>query len=233
MKDVRRVKLGDTLRACAAGLGAMGAQRGALSLFEAGGRRLLDAGAQRAVRQLAEVSATTVLGGLVPGGLTASGLTASGLTAGLLPGALGEAAQAGAAKAMQVAGSVGAEQAATSLANRGLRGAAGAIGRVVTGRAARTVSSSARVAAGAGFVIDGVLEGIEAREAYQAGEITGRQAAVRVAIGAATGAAAAGAGVAAAAGIVAVAGALSGPAAFMVGAASSLGARRALRWLFD
>ena len=227
MNDVRQ-KLGDTLRACAAGLGAVAAQRGAISLFEAGGRRLLDAGAQRAVRQIAEVSATTVLGGLVPGGLAAGGLTA-----GLLPGALGEVATAGAAKAMQVAGSVGAEQAASSLANRGLRGAAGALGRVVTGHAARTVAGNARIAAAAGLVIDGVLEGIEAREAYQAGEITGRQAAVRVALGAATGAAAAGAGVAAAAGVVAVAGALSGPAAFMVGAASSVGARRALRWLFD
>lgn len=220
------MRLGDTLRACAAGLGAVGAQPGALSLFEAGGRRLLDAGAQRAVRQLAEVSATTVLGGLVPGGLTAGNLTA-----GLLPGALGEAATAGAAKAAQVAGEMGVERAASSLAERGLRGAAGAIGRVVTGRATRSVSRHARLAAGAGFVIDGVLEGIEARDAYQAGEITGRQAAVRVALGAATGAAAAGAGVVAAAGVVAVAGALSGPAAFMVGAASSVGARRALRWL--
>jgi hypothetical protein len=242
--------INDILRACAAGLGAVGARGAATTLFHAGGRYLLDEGARTAARHAVDWAARTALGSLVPGGgvsqlagqgvqraLSAvqalGGQRLAGVTGKLLTSAPVSRAIDRISRAAEGAAGQAVTQVADQAMRPGFRGAAGAAVRVATGSAADQLSTAARRAAGAGALIDGVVSGIDATRAYQQGEITGRQVVVRVALDAATGAIAAGAGVALGAGAITVLGGLSAPALFVVGATGSLGAKRALRWLFE
>ncbi|RYE88133.1 MAG: hypothetical protein EOO75_13625 [Myxococcales bacterium] len=146
----------------------------------------------------------------------------------------GLGAVAGLTQAAEKATGQALEQAADrAMEAPGLGRTAGAMARVLSGSAADRVAAAARRSAAVGAVIDGVRSGLVVRSAYERGDINARQAAVRVAIGAGTGAIAAGAGVAIGAGAVAVLGGLGAPAIFVVGAAGSVGARRALGWLFS
>ncbi len=241
--------ISDILRSCAAGLGAVGARKAAVTVFQAGGRHLLDEGARTTARRVVDLAASSALGALLPPGL--GQLAGQGMprALGAAP-ALGGERLAGVAgrmlvsqpvtgaierlsQAAQGAASQAVEQAADQVMKPGLRGTASAMARVAVGSTTDQIYAAAGRSAGLGAVIDGVSGGLDASRAYQQGEITGRQAAVRVALDAATGAVAAGAGVALGAGAVAVLGGLGAPALFVVGAAGSLGTKRALRWLFE
>ncbi|MCU0654638.1 MAG: hypothetical protein MUF64_04900 [Polyangiaceae bacterium] len=241
-------KITELLRACAAGLGAVGARKAAETAFQAGGRHLLDESARAAARHAVDWAARSALGALLPGGVGALAgqglqkafgavqLAAGPRLAGVAGKVLASAPLQGAidrlSHAAEGAAGQAVEQAAQAL-QPGLRTTAGAVVRVVSGSATDQFYGAARRAAGVGALLDGVSSGIDASRAYQQGEISARQALVRVALDASTGAIAAGAGVAVGAGAIAVLGGLSAPALFVVGAAGATGAKRGLRWLFE
>lgn len=242
-------RISEVLRACAAGLGAVSARGAAVTAFQAGGRHLLDEGSRKAARHAVDWAARTALGSLLPGGLgqlagqgvqralgaaqvlggqRLAGVAGKVLASAPISDAIGRLSQAAEGAAGQAV-----EQVADGMMKPGFRGTAGAMVRVASGSAADQFYTAARRSAGVGALIDGVSSGIDAAQAYQQGEITGRQAAVRVALDAATGAVAAGAGVALGAGAIAVLGGLSAPALFVVGATGAIGTKRAMRWLFE
>lgn len=210
----------------------------------------MDEGARAAARQVVDWAARTALSSLLPrgglehlagwgvqraldaaralGGRRLAEFTNQLLASTPVSGAIGRISHAaeGAARRVMM-------QVADQPMKPGFRRAAGSMVRVATGSTVDQFSAAARRAAGAGALIDGIASGIDATRAYQQGEITGRQVVVRIALDATTGAIAAGAGVALGACAVIVLGGLSAPALFVVGATGSLGAKQALRWLFD
>lgn len=242
-------KISEVLRACAAGLGAVSARGAAVTAFQAGGRHLLDEGARKAARHAVDWAARSALGALVPGGLGqlaghgvqralgAVQAVGGGRLAGVAGKMLASTPVAGAIERISQAAEGAAGQAVEQVADQVMaptgQGTAGAVVRVLSGSAADQFYTAARRAAGVGALIDGINSGIDATQAYQQGEITGRQAVVRVTLDAATGAVAASAGVALGAGAIAVLGGLSAPALFVVGATGAIGTKRALRWLFE
>jgi len=116
-----------------------------------------------------------------------------------------------------------------ALANVGK--AARATGPVVARAAGREILKGAGKAAGLGFMIDGAIASVEAVAAVRAGTIDSRSAAGYVAIEAATGAAATGAGVLLGATLVALTGGMATPVVFAVGALGSMGTKQLLRRL--
>lgn len=242
-------RMGDLLGSAAAGLGAVAARRAAVSVFEAGGRHLLDESSRSLARRALDMTARAALGAFMPvnlGQLAGEGVArvvsaASSVGGARLAAAAEQAlasepvsrAVAGLTHAAEQATGKALERAADTAMKPGLRRTAGAVVDVVGGKATDRITAAARRSAAAGAVIDGVRSVLEVRGAHERGDITTRQAVVRVAIGAGTGALAAGAGVAIGAGAVAVLGGLGAPAVFVVGAAGSMGTRRAFRWLFS
>jgi hypothetical protein len=116
-----------------------------------------------------------------------------------------------------------------ALANAGK--AARAAAPVAARAAGREILKGAGRASAIGFVLDGALASVEAVSAVRAGTIARKEAAGYVAIEAATGAAATGAGVLLGATLVALTGGVAAPVVFAVGALGSIGTKQLLRRL--
>lgn len=241
-------KISEALRACVAGLGAVSARGAAVTAFQAGGHRLLDETARKAARHAVDWAAKTMLGTLLPGGigqitsqgiqraLNAAQIAGGGRLSDLVGKVLASSPVASAiervSQAAEGAAGHAVEQVADQVMISGSRGTKRAMLRILSGSASDQFYTAARRAA-AGALVDGINSGINATQAYQRGEITGRQAVVRVSLDAATGAIAASTGVALGASAIVVLGGLSAPALFVVGATGAVGTKRALNWLFE
>lgn len=242
-------KISEALRACVAGLGAVSARGAAVTAFQAGGHRLLDETARKAARHAVDWAAKTMLGTLLPGGigqitsqgiqraLNAAQIAGGGRLSDLVGKVLASSPVASAiervSQAAEGAAGHAVEQVADQVMISGSRGTKRAMLRILSGSASDQFYTAARRAAAAGALVDGINSGINATQAYQRGEITGRQAVVRVSLDAATGAIAASTGVALGASAIVVLGGLSAPALFVVGATGAVGTKRALNWLFE
>lgn len=196
----------DTLRGTLAGNAAVKVASSAMTLFEAGGKKLLSATTRAAIRSAAEKGTARALA------VTTSPLLE---VASAIPGV---------AKPVEAAKSL----AATSAEGVTVRAATGQLAR----SAAREVLRGAGRAAAIGFVVDGAFAGVEAIAAVRNGSAD-RDAAVRhVAKEAASGAVATGAGVLVGAGLVALTGGIAAPVVFAASAAGSIGVKRMVRrWL--
>ncbi|MBX3189144.1 MAG: hypothetical protein KF819_19130 [Labilithrix sp.] len=197
--DAAAVKLADTLRAAAAGSGAAQLLSASATLFAAGGKAILPATTQAAVRKLAEGGAKRAL------------------------------AQVSVALFEPVAGLGARPIAALGAPPAVARVAASSLGKQAVRAAAKEVFKGAGKAAGIGFVIDGAVATVEAASAVRAGRADRAAAAKHVAKEATTGALATGAGVLLGAGLVALTGGVATPVVFVVGALGSIGAKRFLR----
>lgn len=198
------VSILETLRASVAGSGAVRVASSALTLFHAGGRKILGTTAQAALRAAAERGAARAMSPVIEAAT-----------------ALPQLGRAGAKNALATPGSAG-------LATTGARAVSGALART----AAREVLRGASRAAAIGFVVDGAIAGVEAVIAVRNGSAERDKALVHVAKEAASGAIATGAGVLVGAGLVAVTGGLATPVVFAASAAGSIGVKRYVRrWL--
>lgn len=202
---VPTVGMADSLRAAIAGGGAARLLGSSLSLFEAGGKRLLSASAQKVVRDVAERGAKgAILMATAPVLESASGL------------ALG----------------IGGAKAALSLGSRaagGARSVAMGAGKQAMRVAGKEILKGAGKAAGIGFVLDGAVASFEAIMAVRNGSSDKKTALKYVLKEATTGALATGAGVLIGASLVAVTGGLAAPVVFAAGALGSIGTKRLLR----
>ena len=199
------VGMADSLRAAIAGGGAAKLLGASVSIFEAGGKYLLSASTQRAVRAVAERGAKGAI-------LLATGPvleSASGLAKGM-----------GGAKAALSLGS----KAAT-----GARAVAMGAGKQAMTVASRAILKGAGKAAGIGFVLDGAVASYEAILAVRNGSSDNKTAVKYVLKEATTGAIATGAGVLLGASLVALTGGLAAPVVFAAGALGSIGTKRLLR----
>jgi hypothetical protein len=218
--------LADTLRAALAGAEAAKLLAASLRLFEGGGRHVLSATAQRAVREVAERGASRALAiaaGPVLESAAALGAPTLVAAAGreLVKGASSEAVRAAGAEVARAAGAEVARAAGKQVA----RAAGGQLARA----AGAQVLRGAGKAAGVGFLLDGAIAGFEAVVAVRNGSSDRASAVKHVAREATTGALATGAGVLLGAGLVALTGGVATPVVFAVGAVGSLAAKQVLR----
>lgn len=204
--DAASVGVADSLRAAIAGGEAARLLGAAMSLFDAGGKHLLSAGTQKAVREVAERGAKGAI-------LLATGPVLE--------------SAAGMAKSLDGA------KAALALGSRTSKGATLALGagKQAMRVASREILKGAGKAAGIGFVIDGAMASLEAVVAVRNGSSDKATAVKYVAKEATTGALATGAGVLLGATLVAVTGGVAAPVVFAVGAIGSIGTKRLLRSL--
>jgi hypothetical protein len=209
--DPAVVNIAESLRAALAGGEAAKLIASSAALFEAGGKHMLSAGAQKAVREVAERGAARAIA-MTTGPIleSAGSLAAKPLIA--------MTAKAGAA--------LGLKQSAGVAAGSAL---AKGVGKQAMRMAGKQVLKGAGKAAGIGFVLDGAVAGVEAIIAVRNGSTDKRSAAIHVAKEATTGAIATGAGVLLGAGLVALTGGIGAPVVFAVGALGSIGAKRLLR----
>lgn len=199
------VGMADSLRAAIAGGEAAKLLATSASLFEAGGKELLSASTQRAVRAVAEKSATgAILMATAPVLESASGL-AKGMSG---------------AKAALSLGSKAAS---------GTRAVVMGTGKQAMRVASKEILKGAGKAAGIGFVLDGAVASFEAIMAVRNGSTDKASAVKYVAREATTGAIATGAGVLLGASLVALTGGIAAPIVFAVGAIGSIGTKRLLR----
>lgn len=199
------VGMADSLRAAIAGGEAAKLLATSASLFEAGGKELLSASTQRAVRAVAEKSATgAILMATAPVLESASGL-AKGMSG---------------AKAALSLGSKAAS---------GTRAVVMGTGKQAMRIASKEILKGAGKAAGIGFVLDGAVASFEAIMAVRNGSTDKASAVKYVAWEATTGAIATGAGVLLGASLVALTGGIAAPIVFAVGAIGSIGTKRLLR----
>lgn len=204
-KPVSSVGMADSLRAAIAGGEAAKLLGSSASVFEYGGKHLLSASAQRAVRKVAEKGASRAIA-MATGPVLES---ASGLALGM-----------GSAKAV-----VGLGAKAASATKSVAMGA----GKHALRTASKEILKGAGKAAGIGFVLDGAVATFEAIVAVRNGSSDRKTAVKYVAKEATTGAIATGAGVLLGAGLVALTGGLAAPVVFAVGALGSIGTKRLLR----
>lgn len=198
------VGMADSLRAAIAGGEAARLLGTSAHLFEAGGRNILSAGAQKVVREAAERGAKgAILMATAPVLETATGL-AKGMN--------------GAKAALQLG----------SKASRGTALALGA-GKHAMRAASKEILKGAGKAAGIGFVLDGAVASLEAVIAVRNGSSDKKTAVKYVAKEATTGAVATGVGVLLGATLVALTGGVAAPVVFAVGAIGSIGTKRLLR----
>lgn len=203
--------MADSLRAALAGGEAAKLVAASAALFEAGGRHVLSASTQRAVRELAQRGATRAIsiatGPVLEGAANLAGkpLSTLGTKAGAVMG-LESTVAATATKEL-----------ATGAAKQAMR---------IAGKA---VLKGASKAAAIGFVLDGAVAGFEAVVAVRNGSTDRKTALKHVAKEATTGAVATGAGVLLGAGLVALTGGIGAPVIFAVGAIGSIGTKRLLR----
>ena len=199
------VGMADSLRAAIAGGEAAKLLSTSASLFEAGGKELLSASTQRAVRAVAEKSATgAILMATAPVLESASGL-AKGMSG---------------AKAALSLGSKAAS---------GTRAVVMGTGKQAMRVASKEILKGAGKAAGIGFLLDGAVASFEAIMAVRNGSTDKASAVKYVAREATTGAIATGAGVLLGASLVALTGGIAAPVVFAVGAIGSIGTKRLLR----
>ena len=211
-KPVATVGMADSLRAAIAGGEAAKLLVSSASIFEAGGKHLLSASAQKAVRRVAEQGATRAIA-MATGPVLES---ASGLAIGM-----------GGAKAVVSIGTKAAFPfAATTSAGRSVVMGAG---KQAMRTATKEILKGAGKAASIGFVLDGAVATFEAIVAVRSGSTDKKTAVKYVAKEATTGAIATGAGVLLGAGLVALTGGLAAPVVFAVGALGSIGTKRLLQ----
>jgi hypothetical protein len=205
------VSLTDSLRAALAGGEAAKLLASSITLFEAGGRHVLSASTQKAVRAVAERGATRAIalatGPVFQGaaGLVSKPLTSLGSKAGAV---------------------MGLESTVAATATRELAKGAGKQAMRMAGKA---VLRGAGKAAGIGFVLDGAVASFEAVVAVRNGSSDRKTAVKHVMKEATTGAIATGAGVLLGAGLVALTGGIAAPVIFAVGAVGSMGTKQLLR----
>jgi len=197
--------MADSLRAAIAGGEAAKLLASSASLFEAGGKQLLSASTQRAVRAVAEKSAAGAI------------LMA---TAPVLESATGIAKGMNGAKAALSLGSKAAS---------GTRAIVMGTGKQAMRVASKEILKGAGKAAGIGFVLDGAVASFEAIMAVRNGSTDKASAVKYVAKEATTGAIATGVGVLLGASLVALTGGIAAPVVFAVGAIGSIGTKRLLR----
>jgi hypothetical protein len=209
--DPAIVNIAESLRAALAGGEAAKLIASSAALFEAGGKHMLSAGAQKAVREVAERGAARAIA----------------MTTGpILESAGSLAAKPLLAMTTKAAAALGVKQGAGVAAGSAL---AKGVGKQAMRMAGKQVLKGAGKAAGIGFVLDGAVAGVEAIIAVRNGSTDKRSAAIHVAKEATTGAIATGAGVLLGAGLVALTGGIGAPVVFAVGALGSIGAKRLLR----
>jgi hypothetical protein len=197
----------DSLRAAIAGGEAARLLGSSAIIFEAGGKHLLSATTQRAVREVAERGAKDAI-------LLATGPvleSASGLANGM-----------NGAKAALSFGSKSAN---------GARSIALSTGEHAIRIAGKEILKGVGKAAGIGFVLDGAVSSVEAIMAVRNGSSDKPTAIKYVATEATTGAIATGAGVLLGASLVALTGGIAAPVVFAVGALGSIGTKTLLRRL--
>ncbi len=197
----RASDLADSIRAAIAGGQAARVLAASAALFEAGGKHLLSDATRSAVRTVAEKGAEKAIA-LAAGPILEPVKALSGKP--LVPSLL---------------------RGGGSLAKETTR----AVGKGAAKLAAKEVMKGVGRAAGIGLVVDGAVASIEAISAVRNGSADKKQAVRYVAIEAATGAVATGAGVLLGAGLVAVTGGIAAPVVFVVGALGSIGTKRFLR----
>ena len=209
--DPAVVNIAESLRAALAGGEAAKLIASSAALFEAGGKHMLSAGAQKAVREVAERGAARAIA-MTTGPIleSAGSLAAKPLNA--------MTTKAGAALGMKQSAGVAAGGALAK-----------GVGKQAMRMAGKQVLKGAGKAAGIGFVLDGAVAGVEAIIAVRNGSTDRRSAAIHVVKEATTGAIATGAGVLLGAGLVALTGGIGAPVVFAVGALGSIGAKRLLR----
>lgn len=212
------LSLTDSLRAAVAGGEAAKVLVASTVLFEAGGRNVLSAAAQKAVREVAQRGATRAIA-IATGPVLESASALAGHPLASLKATLGT--QAGAA--------LGAKTGIAAHASKALARAAGKHAARIAGK---EVLKGAGKAAGIGFVLDGAIASVEAIVAVRNGSIDKTTAVKHVAKEATTGALATGAGVLLGAGLVALTGGIAAPVVFAVGALGSIGAKTLLRRAF-
>ncbi len=198
------VGIADSLRAAIAGGEAARLLGTSARFFEAGGKNVLSAGAQKVVREVAERGASgAILMATAPVLETATGL----------------------AKGMNGA------KAVLKLGSKSSRGATLALGagKQAMRAASKEILKGAGKAAGIGFLIDGAVASLEAVIAVRNGSSDKTTAVKYVAKEATTGAMATGAGVLLGATLVALTGGVAAPVVFAVGAVGSIGTKRLLR----
>ena len=202
------VGVADSLRAAIAGGEAARLLGTSAMLFEAGGKHVLSATAQKAVRQVAERGAEGAI--LLAAGPVLD--SASSL-----------------AKGMKGA------KAALSLGAKASKVSKGALVLGTSKQAMRVASKEilkgAGKAAGIGFVLDGAVASLEAVVAVRNGSTDKKTAVKYVLKEATTGAVATGAGVLLGATLVALTGGVAAPVVFAVGAIGSIGTKQLLRKL--
>jgi hypothetical protein len=204
------VSIADSLRAAIAGGEAARLIASSAGVFEAGGKHVLSAAAQKAVRQAAERGAQgAILAATAPVLESASSL-AKGMSG---------------AKAALSLGALGAKAPAASAAGTLVLGA----GKHALRAASKEILKGAGKAAGIGFVLDGAVASVEAIVAVRNGSSDRATAVKYVAKEASTGAVATGAGVLLGATLVALTGGVAAPVVFAVGAMGSIGTKRLLR----
>jgi hypothetical protein len=199
------VGMADSLRAAIAGGEAARLVGSSVGIFEAGGKHLLSATTQKAVREVAERGAKGAI-------LLATGPvleSASGLAKGM-----------------------GGAKAALSLGSKAASGAKSVVlgtGKHAMRAASKEILKGAGKAAGIGFVLDGAVASFEAIMAVRNGSSDRKTAVKYVAKEATTGAIATGAGVLLGASLVALTGGIAAPVVFAVGALGSIGTKSLLR----
>lgn len=200
------VGMADSLRAAIAGGEAARLLGASASLFEAGGKHLLSASAQKVVREVAERGAKGAIA-LATGPVLES---ASGLAKGM-----------------------GGAKAALSLGSKAATGARSvamvSVGKHAFSAASKAILKGVGKAAGIGFVLDGAVASFEAVMAVRNGSSDNKTAVKYVLKEATTGAIATGAGVLLGASLVALTGGLAAPVVFAAGAVGSIGTKRLLR----
>ncbi len=210
-KPAAGVGMADSLRAAIAGGEAAKLLALSARVFDAGGKHVLSASAQKAVRLVAEQGAARAIA-IATGPVLES---ASGLAMGM-----------GGAKAVVSIGkkALGASDAVRSVA----MGA----GKQAMRSASKEILKGAGKAASIGFVLDGAIATFEAIVAVRNGSSDKKTAVVYVAKEATTGAVATGVGVLLGAGLVALTGGIAAPVVFAVGALGSIGMKRLLQRIF-
>ncbi|CAN5857923.1 hypothetical protein BH11MYX4_BH11MYX4_21340 [soil metagenome] len=199
------VGVADSLRAAIAGGEAARLLGTSAMLFEAGGKHVLSATAQKAVRQVAERGAEGAI--LLAAGPVLD--SASSLAKGM--------------KGAKAALSLGAKASKGAL----VLGTSKQAMRV----ASKEILKGAGKAAGIGFVLDGAVASLEAVVAVRNGSSDKKTAVKYVLKEATKGAVATGAGVLLGATLVALTGGVAAPVVFAVGAIGSIGTKQLLRKL--
>jgi hypothetical protein len=207
------VTIADSLRAALAGGEAAKLVASSAALFEAGGKHVLSASTQKAVREVAQRGASRAI---------------AMATGPVLEGAAELAGKPLAALGTKAGAAMGLKSSVAATATKELAKGAG---KEAIRAAGREVLKGAGKAAGIGFVLDGAVAGFEAVVAVRNGSSDKKTAAKYVAKEATTGAIATGAGVLLGAGLVALTGGIAAPVVFAVGAVGSIGTKRLLRRL--